>query len=139
MIKILLVDNHELVRTGIRHILKEVGDMDVVGEAADGDSALKVASKLVPDVVLMDVKMPGMGGIEATRRSMVRLLPNTRVIALTMLDDDPFPARLNEAGAVGYLTKGCPAKEMIEAVRTVSSGLQYVSANVARKYMLASW
>jgi len=80
MIKILLVDDHELVRTGIRHILKEVGDMDVVGEAADGDSALKVASKLVPDVVLMDVKIPGMGGIEATRR-MIRLLPNTRVIA----------------------------------------------------------
>jgi len=70
---------------------------------------------------------------------MVRLLPNTRVIALTMLDNDPFPARLNEAGAVGYLTKGCPAKEMIEAVRTVSSGLQYVSANIARKHMLASW
>jgi len=63
MIKILLVDDHELVRTGIRHILKEVGDMDVVGEAADGDAALKVAGKLVPDVVLMDVKMPGMGGI----------------------------------------------------------------------------
>lgn len=138
MIKILLVDDHELVRTGIRHILKEVGDMDVVGEAADGDAALKVAGKLVPDVVLMDVKMPGMGGIEATRR-MVRLLPDTRVIALTMLDDDPFPARLNEAGAVGYLTKGCPAKEMIEAVRTVSSGLPYVSANIARKHMLASW
>jgi len=138
MIRILLVDDHELVRTGIRHILKEVGDMDVVGEAADGDSALKVASKIAPDVVLMDVKMPGMGGIEATRR-MVRLLPSTRVIALTMFDDDPFPARLNEAGAMGYLTKGCPAKEMIEAVRTVSRGSPYVSASVARKHMLASW
>ncbi|WP_133513213.1 response regulator [Candidatus Thiosymbion oneisti] len=138
MIKILLVDDHELVRTGIRHILKEVGDMDVVGEAADGDSALRVASKIAPDVVLMDIKMPGMGGIEATRR-MVRLVPNTRVIALTMLDDDPFPARLNEAGATGYLTKGCPAKEMIEAVRAVSSGFPYVSASIARKHMLAGW
>jgi len=138
MIRILLVDDHELVRTGIRHILKEVGDMDVVGEAADGDSALKVASKIAPEVVLMDVKMPGMGGIEATRR-MVRLLPSTRVIALTMFDDDPFPARLNEAGAMGYLTKGCPVKEMIKAVRTVSRGSPYVSASIARKHMLASW
>jgi len=89
--------------------------MDVVGEAADGGSALRMVNKIAPDVVLMDVKMPGMDGTEATRR-MLRLLPNTKVIALTMLDDDPFPARLDEAGAMGYLTKGCPAKEMVEAV-----------------------
>ncbi len=138
MIKVLLVDDHEPVRASIRHILKEVADMDVVGEAADGDSALRVAGKIAPDVVLMDIKMPGMGGIEATRR-MVRLLPHTKVIAPTMLDDDPFPARLNEAGAMGCLTKGCPAREMIEAVRTVSSGSPYVSASIARKHMLASW
>jgi len=85
----------------------------------------------------MDIKMPGIGGIEATRR-MVRLLSNTKVIALTMLDDDPFPARLNEVGATGYLIKGCPAKEMVEAVRTVSSGSPYASASIARKHMLAS-
>ncbi len=138
MIKVLLVDDHELVRTGIRRILEEAGDMEIVGEAADGDSALKVARKAEPDVVLMDVNMPGMGGIEATRR-MVRLLPDSKVIALTVLDDDPFPARLNEAGAVGYLTKGCQANEMIEAVRTVQRGLPYIAASVARKHMLADW
>jgi len=138
MIKVLLVDDHELVRTGIRRILEEAGDLQIVGEAEDGDSALKLARRTDPDVILMDVKMPGMGGIEATRR-MVRMLPNAKVIALTVLDDDPFPAHLNEAGAVGYLTKGCPAKEMIEAVRTVNRGLPYVAASVARKHMLADW
>lgn len=138
MIRVLLVDDHELVRTGIRRILEEAGDMQVVGEASEGDEALKMARKLEPDVVLMDVNMPGMGGIEATRR-MVRLLPRAKVIALTVLDDDPFPARLNEAGAVGYLTKGCPAKEMIEAVRTVHRGFPYVASSVARKHMIADW
>jgi len=138
MIKVLLVDDHELVRTGIRRILEEAGDMQVIGEASEGDEALKMARKLEPDVVLMDVNMPGMGGIEATRR-MVRLLPRAKVIALTVLDDDPFPARLNEAGAVGYLTKGCPAKEMIEAVRTVHRGFPYVASSVARKHMIADW
>jgi len=138
MIKVLLVDDHELVRTGIRRILEAAGDMDVVGEAADGDAALKIARKLAPDVVLMDLNMPRMGGIEATRR-MTRLLPVVKVIALSVLDDDPFPGCLNEAGAMGYLTKGCSAKEMIEAVRTVSRGFPYVSSTVACKHMLADW
>ena len=102
------------MRTGIRRILEEAGDIDVVGEAGDGQDALKAVRKLVPDVVLMDVNMPGMGGIECTRR-MLRLLPEVKVIALTVLDDDPFPARLKEVGAVGFLTKGCPANEMLDA------------------------
>jgi len=136
IIKLLLVDDHELVRTGIRHILEEASDIEVIGEASSGDEALKNARKLEPDVVLMDVNMPGMGGIEATRR-MVRLLPEVRVIALTVLDDDPFPARLNEAGARGYLTKGCPAEEMLDAIRTVHAGQRYVASAVARKHMLA--
>jgi two-component system invasion response regulator UvrY len=138
MIKVMLVDDHELVRAGIRRILEEAGDMSVVGEASDGDEALRVVRNLEPDVVLMDINMPGMGGIEATRR-VLRLVPGTKVIALTVLDDDPFPARLNEAGAIGYLTKGCPAKEMIEAVRTVNRGFPYVASAVARKHMLADW
>ena len=138
MIKVLLVDDHELVRTGIRRILEESSDIEVIGEASGGDEALKAARKLEPDVVLMDVNMPGMGGIEATRR-MVRLLPEVKVIALTVLDDDPFPARLNEAGARGYLTKGCPAAEMLDAIRMVHRGQHYVASSVARKHMLADW
>jgi two-component system invasion response regulator UvrY len=138
MIRVLLVDDHELVRTGIRRILEEAGDIEVVGEAGEGDAALRLARKLAPDVILMDLNMPGMGGIEATRR-IVRMEPDAKIIALTVLDDDPFPARLSEAGAVGYLSKGCPATEMIEAVRTVHRGLPYVGASVARKHMLADW
>ena len=138
MIKVLLVDDHELVRTGVRRILEEVGDIEVIGEASNGDDALKSARKVEPDVVLMDVSMPGMGGIEATRR-MVRLLPDVKVIALTVLDDDPFPARLNEAGAHGYLTKGCPASEMLDAIHMVHRGQRYVASIVARKHMLADW
>jgi len=138
MIKVFLVDDHELVRTGIRRILEEAGDMEVVGEAGDGDEALKTCRRLAPDVVLMDVNMPGMGGIECTRR-MLRVVPMVKVIALTVLDEDPFPARLKEAGAVGFLTKGCPAGEMIEAVRTVNRGFPYVASAVARKHMLGEW
>jgi two-component system invasion response regulator UvrY len=138
MIRVLLVDDHELVRTGIRRLLEEAGDIEVVGEAADGDEALKVARKVSPDVVLMDLNMPGMGGIEATRR-LIRLQPGAKVIALTVLDDAPFPARLSEAGALGYLSKGCPAAEVIEAVRTVHRGGRYIAVSVARKHMLADW
>jgi two-component system, NarL family, invasion response regulator UvrY len=138
MIKVLLVDDHELVRTGIRRILEGAGDIEVAGEAASGDEALTLARLLQPDLVLMDLNMPGMGGIEATRR-MVRLLPDVKVIALTVLDEDPFPARLNEAGARGYLTKGCPAGEVLEAIRSVHQGQSYVASSVARKHMLADW
>lgn len=138
MISVFLVDDHELVRTGIRRLLEEAVDIQVVGEAGDGAEALKEARRLRPQVVLMDVNMPGMGGIEATRR-MVRLLLDVKVIALSVLDEEPFPARLKEAGAVGYLSKGCPAKEVIEAIRTVHRGLPYIGSSVARKHMIADW
>jgi two-component system invasion response regulator UvrY len=138
MIRVLLVDDHELVRTGIRRILDEAPDMQVVGEAASGEEALNRAHTLRPQVVLMDLNMSGMGGIEATRR-LVRQLPGVKVIALTMIEDDPFPARLNEAGAAGYLTKGCPALEMLSAIRAVHAGQAYVAASVACKHMLAGW
>lgn len=139
MIRVFLVDDHELVRTGIRRILEQTADIEVVGEAADGVGALKQIKKAAPDVVLMDLSMPGgMGGIEATRR-LLRLLPTAKVIALTVLADDPFPARLREVGAAGYLTKGCPASEMIDAIRMVSRGRPYVDSALVRKHMLADW
>lgn len=122
MIRILLVDDHGLVRTGLRRILEQAGGIEVVGEAEDGASALRLAKQTRPDVVLMDLSMPaGMGGIEATRR-LVRLVPGVRVIALTVMDEDPFPDRLREVGALGYLTKGCPAAELVDAVRSVARG-----------------
>ncbi|MEY6431569.1 response regulator [Thioalkalicoccus limnaeus] len=139
MIRILLVDDHGLVRTGLRRILEQAGGIEVVGEAEDGASALRLAKQTRPDVVLMDLSMPaGMGGIEATRR-LVRLVPGVRVIALTVMDEDPFPDRLREVGALGYLTKGCPAAELVDAVRSVARGGAYVESALAQKRMLADW
>jgi two-component system invasion response regulator UvrY len=136
MIKVLVAEDHELVRLGIKRILESAADIEVIAEAQSGEDALDKARLHRPDVVLMDVHMPGMGGIEATRR-ITRALPETNVIALTVLDEDPFPAQLREAGAKGYLTKGCPAEEMFEAIRAVYSGSCYVAATVAKKHMLA--
>jgi len=136
MIRVLLAEDHELVRLGIKRILETAVDIEVVAEAESGEDALEKARVQRPDVVLMDVHMPGMGGIEATRR-ITRALPDTNVIALTVLDEDPFPAQLREAGAKGYLTKGCPAEEMFEAIRAVYKGSYYVAATVAKKHMLA--
>ncbi|MBL3528518.1 MAG: response regulator [gamma proteobacterium endosymbiont of Lamellibrachia anaximandri] len=138
MIRVLLVDDHELVRTGVKGILERASDIEVVAEAANGEDALQMVQQASPNVVLMDVNMPGIGGIEATRR-ILRISPALKIIALTVLDDDPFPARLNEVGAVGYLTKGCPADEMIQAIRTVYRGEPYVSSEMARKHILTDW
>lgn len=138
MIRVLLVDDHELVRTGIRRILEGAPDIEVVAEASSGEDSLKIGPKLVPDVVLMDVTMPGLGGIETTRR-LSRQVPNAKVIALTVHEEDPYPARLREAGAAGYLTKNCAAREMLDAIRTVHQGRPYVATSVACKQILADW
>ena len=108
MINVMLVDDHDLVRKGIRRLLDDVSGIKVVAEAVDGEQAITQVRRKKPDVILMDVSMPGMGGIEATRRILCSN-PTLKVIALTAHDDDPFPARLREAGAMGYLTKGTPA------------------------------
>jgi two-component system, NarL family, invasion response regulator UvrY len=139
MIKLLLVDDHELVRAGLRAILESAGDMDVVGEASDGAEAVKRCRDCFPDVVLMDIRMPqGMGGIEATRR-LLRYDPAPKVIALTSMADDPLPGQLHEAGALGYLTKGCPAQELLEAVRTVHRGRPYIDAKLAQRLAFGRW
>jgi two-component system invasion response regulator UvrY len=139
MIKILLVDDHQLVRAGLRSILDNAGDMSVVGEAGDGDEALSIARTVDFDVVLMDIHMPdGMGGIEATRR-LLRQAPAARIIALSQMSDDPLPAQLQQAGAIGYLTKGCPAKEMLDAIRAVHRGMPYIDAQLAQRRMVKTW
>lgn len=136
MIKILVVDDHDLVRTGIRRLLSEDKRFDVVGEAASGEEALQQAKEKKPDVVLMDVHMPGMGGMEATRR-ILNAVPETKIIAVTVCDQEPFPSRLLKAGAVGYLTKGASADEMVTAIMTVVRGQRYISADIARLLALA--
>lgn len=136
MIKVLVVDDHQLVRGGVISILARAPDIHVVGEAADGESAITEAGRLDPDVVLMDLNMPGIGGIEATR-VIRRRFPRVQVVALTALTDDPFPAQLHDAGALGFVSKGCPADELEKAVRAVSAGQPFVSRDVAERMALA--
>lgn len=132
----MLVDDHELVRTGFRLILDDADDVDVVAEADSGESALQLIPELKPDLVLMDINMPGIGGIEATR-TIRRKFPDTQVIVVTVHTEAPFPSKLHEAGAIGYVTKGCPASELLDAIRTVGQGKPFLSAEVARKLSLA--
>ncbi len=136
MIRVLLVDDHELVRTGFRHILGEAKDIEVIAEVSSGEEAVDFVRTTQPDLVLMDVNMPGIGGIEATRR-LLRINKELKVIALTVHTDSPFPTQLHEAGALGYLTKGCPAQEMLKAVRLVAAGKPYISSEVSQKLALA--
>ncbi|MCU7915281.1 MAG: response regulator [Candidatus Thiodiazotropha sp. (ex Gloverina cf. vestifex)] len=138
MISVLLVDDHELIRTGVKGILDNAPDIEVAAEASTGEEALDLIKAISVDVILMDVNMPGMGGIEATRRAL-RMDPKLKVIALTVLDDDPFPSRLHEVGAVGFLTKGCPADEMLRAIHAVYEGHHYIASEVARKHTLLEW
>ncbi len=138
MIKILLVDDHELFRTGLRSILQGLPDVEVVGEAGTGEEAVNWVRRSPPDIVMMDVNMPGIGGIEATRK-IGRVNGAVRVVAVTVLSDDPFPAQLLDAGAWGYISKGCPASELFDAIRAVSRGEHYISSDVARKLTLAKF
>ena len=120
MIKVLVVDDHDLVRTGISRMLADIDGLQVIGQASSGEEALKKVRELKPDVVLMDVKMPGIGGLEATRKLM-RSHPDLKVVAVTVCEEDPFPTRLLQAGAAGYLTKGAGLEEMVQAIRMVLS------------------
>jgi DNA-binding NarL/FixJ family response regulator len=137
MIRIVLVDDHALVRSGFRMILAQEADMEIVGEAASGEEALALARTLKPDVMLMDVHLPGISGLEATER-LARSDPRMRVIVVSARDEQPFPRKLLEAGAAGYVTKACPAAELVGAVREVARGGKYLSSDVARSLALSS-
>lgn len=136
MITVMLVDDHDLVRMGFRLLLEQVPDIDVVGEADRGEAALEKIPELNPNLVLMDINMPGIGGIEATRK-IRHHHPEIQVIAVTAHDDSPFPFQLHEAGALGYLTKGCHADELFTAIRTVAKGQPYISTDVSQKLTVA--
>lgn len=131
MIKVLVVDDHDLVRMGISRMLSDVPGLTVVGEADSGESAIEQARVLKPDVVLMDVRMPGIGGLEATRK-LVLNDKDLKIIAVTVCDEEPFPSRLMQAGAAGYVTKGAALDEMVTAIRKVHSGQRYISPDVAQ-------
>lgn len=135
MIKLLLVDDHELVRTGIRRILEDVSDFEVVGEATNGEDAVKYCRKHSPDLVLMDMSMPGIGGLEATKQ-ILRFSENTRVIVLSVHKENPIPAKVMRMGAFGYLTKDSDPEEMIKAIYKVAAGQKYVSPDIAQQIAL---
>ena len=135
MIRVLVVDDHDLVRTGITRMLADIDGLQVVGEGDSGESALKLARELKPDVVLMDVKMPGIGGLEATRK-LLRSYPDIKVVAVTVCEEDPFPTRLLQAGAAGYLTKGAGLDEMVQAIRLAFAGQRYISPQIAQQLAL---
>lgn len=135
MIKVLIVDDHDLVRTGIKRLLADQAGIKVVGEASSGEAAINVARKTAPHVVLMDVKMPGIGGLEATRK-LRRLDPELKILVLTACGDDPFPSRLLQAGAAGYLTKDCGLEEMVQAIKAVNAGQRYISPIIAQQLAL---
>ena len=137
-IKVLVADDHDLVRTGISRMLEDVDGVEVVGEATSGEDAIKMCRESTPDVVLMDVKMPGIGGLEATKK-LVRQNPDIKVVAVTACDDDPFPSRLLKAGAVGFVTKGADLSEMVHAIRSVVAGQRYLCPQVAQQMALKSF
>lgn len=135
MIKVLLVDDHDLVRSGIKKLLSDSHDIEIVGEAASGIEALKLVERLKPNVVLMDVNMPEMDGLEATKK-IHQKYPNVKVLVLSVHDDDPYPSRVLQAGALGYITKGAATDEMLSAIRAVDAGRRYLSPSVAQKLAL---
>lgn len=135
-IKVVVVDDHDLVRTGIMRLLDDAQGIRVVGNARNGEDAISLCRECAPDVALMDVRMPGIGGLEATRK-LRRFCPDTRVIALTVHVEDPMPARLLEAGASGFLSKDAGVADMVQAIRTVAAGQRYLSAAVAQSMALS--
>ncbi len=135
MITVLIVDDHEITRVGIKASLQMIPDLQVVGEASHGLEALQLAKELNPQVVLMDINLPGIDGLETTRKMMISN-PSLKIIVLSITIHDPYPARLLEAGALGYLSKDCSARELIKAFQTVMAGKRYVSSEIAQQLAL---
>jgi two-component system invasion response regulator UvrY len=136
MITVLLTDDHTLVRTGIKRLLEDSQQVEIVGEACCGEDSIELAHKLKPDVILMDVNMPGIGGVEACRRILERN-SKQKIIALTIYTEKTFPKRMLEIGAKGYLTKECAVAEMIEAIKIVNDGGAYIAPTIAQQLALS--
>lgn len=128
---VLVVDDHDLIRLGICRLLDDVPDIIVVAQASSGEEAITLVRKLAPDVVFMDIRMPGIGGLEATQRILAKH-PDTKVIVVSAFNDEVYPAVLLKAGASGYITKTTDSEEIKVAVQTVLSGKVYISPQLAQ-------
>jgi DNA-binding NarL/FixJ family response regulator len=133
-IRILIADDHALFRDGLRALLTSLSDVEVVGESATGEDAIVQAATLQPDVILMDIQMPGLNGIEATRR-ILHTSPHIGIIVVTMFEDDDSVFGAMRAGARGYILKGAGQAEMMRAIRAVANGEALFSAGIAKRMM----
>jgi len=136
-IRVFLVDDHALVRTGLRMILSAEADIEIVGEAESGEEALPLIRRLRPDVVLCDLHLPGISGLEVTER-IIRSDLGCRVVIVSVLEDGPLPKRLLDEGASGYVGKGGDARELLHAVRDAARGKRYLGSSIAQNMALAS-
>lgn len=136
MIRVMLVDDHAIMRAGVRALIRAEADMDVVGEAEDGASALTMAADLQPDVVVMDLNMPGMNGIAATRR-ITSDYPQIRVLVLTMQSQDEYVFQVIDAGGSGYVLKSSADSDLIGAIRAVHSGQAFLYPSATRRVLEA--
>ena len=124
MINVLVVDDYDIVRAGFTHLLSQVNGVNVIGEASCGEDAIIIAKEKNPHVILMDVSMPGIGGLVATKR-IAHFNPDIKIIALTAFMEEPFPSEMLQAGADGHLAKGATLEEIVLAIKTVRSGKKY--------------
>ncbi|HLC29367.1 MAG TPA: response regulator transcription factor, partial [Dehalococcoidia bacterium] len=133
-VRVLIAEDHALVRDGIRELLERQSDIEVVGEAADGEEAVQLARQLQPDIVLMDISMPRLNGVEATR-IIKQSSPHIAVLVLSAYDDDAYVFAVFEAGAAGYLLKSAKSIEVVDAVRAVWQGDSPLHPSIARKVL----
>jgi DNA-binding NarL/FixJ family response regulator len=131
-IRLVLADDHAVVRSGTRELLEQQPDLKIIGEASDGNEAVRLAGELQPDVMVMDVRMPAMSGVEATRQIKASY-PNVKVLVLTAHDDDEYVFALLQAGANGYLLKTAEIEELVRAIRTVAAGKSALAPEVTGK------
>lgn len=137
MISVFLVDDMSLVRTGIKLILETTQNIKVIGEADSGEEAVEWCRKRQCDVILMDMVMPGIGGLEATKK-ILRYNPDAKIIVLTIQTEEPYPTKIMQAGASGFLTKGAEPDEMIKAIKDVAAGKRFISPSVAQQIALSN-
>jgi len=137
VIRVVVVDDHTLHRDGTRQILDAYPDLQIIGEASSGELALELITQLHPDVVLMDIRLPGMNGIEVTRQ-LTRDHPDIRVLMVSAYDEDEYVRGALEAGADGYLSKTAPGKELVEAVRAVALGTSVLQSGLTARLLISA-